>query len=193
MQLTDETTDKSHIKDIENLIVESNRQVDALNAIGNEASGVEMVELVKSWKSKLVLSSKKLKEHFVKAKKAKERPLPKFNRKDSEDLQHQDSSHWYAHQSPGASNWAEEVEGEWPFGSHQPQPWSRSRWAEQEQEEEEEESFIRGAYRDPFLQVLDKLANRMDRPARPAPPLPGQSSRISIRIFPSGAKTFCPI
>ena len=88
----------------------------------------------------------------------------------------QASDHWYSHQSPSAYDWAEDVEEEWPTGSFGGRPPSRTRWSDQQQEQERREegggdqSFIRGAYRDPFLQVLDKLANRMDRPARPAPP-----------------------
>ena len=86
-----------------------------------------------------------------------------------------ESDHWYTRQSPSVNNWAEDVEEEWPTGSFRDRPQSRTRWSDQDQEQREEEgggdqSFIRGAYRDPFLHVLDKLANRMDRPARPVPP-----------------------
>ena len=60
--------------------------------------------------------------------------------------------HWYKEQSP-SRGWAEEEEDE-----------------EKSQDEEEYEPFIRDAYKDPFLRVLNKLADLMDRPARPAPP-----------------------
>ena len=56
-------------------------------------------------------------------------------------------------------------------------------------DQEEDESFIRGAHWDPFLQVLDKLANRMDRPARPAPPAwPVFTDKY--QDFPSGERIF---
>ena len=123
-----------------------------------------------------IFTSKKLKQQFSKAgwtkesREASERPKPKFM-PSKEDSSFRVNDHWYSRQSPSASNWAEDVEDEWPGGSFRARPRSQSRWQDQERQEEEgNESFIRGTYRDPFLQVLDKLANRMDRPARPAPP-----------------------
>ena len=59
--------------------------------------------------------------------------------------------HWYKEQSP-SRGWAEEED------------------EEKSQDEEEYEPFIRDAYKDPFLRVLNKLADLMDRPARPPPP-----------------------
>ena len=62
VQLANKISDDTHVKDIEKLIVESNRQVDALKEISKEASDVDMIDLANDWTSKLVLSSKKLKE-----------------------------------------------------------------------------------------------------------------------------------
>ena len=123
VQLADGIPDDAHIKDIEKLIVESNRQVDALKELSDEAEDVEMVDLANDWKAKLVLTSKKLKQQFMKAKEATGRPKPSFK---SEDFSFRESSHWYAHQSPSANNWAKDVEEEWPFGSHRSRPHSRS-------------------------------------------------------------------
>ena len=96
-----------------------------------------------------------------------DKPEPTLSRKDEGVKFKPSSSHWYADQSP-SSRWADEVEEEEK---------SRGRSFMDERprynanlDQEGDESFIRGAHRDPFLQVLDKLANRMDRPARPAPP-----------------------
>ena len=78
------------------------------------------------------------------------------------------SGHWYSDQSPGGG-WADEMEEEEKSRGREYQPQGRPHWNEH-LKPEEDETFIRGAYRDPFLQVLDKLANQMDQPARPAPP-----------------------
>ena len=96
------------------------------------------------------------------------RPKPAFSRNDSKARPKSSSSHWYADQSPGGG-WADEAEEEEKAHGRQYQPEGRPRW-DTHLETEEDKSFIRGIYQDPFLQVLVKLANRMDRPARPAPP-----------------------
>ena len=96
------------------------------------------------------------------------RPKPSFNQDDSETMPKLSSSHWSADQSPGMG-WADEVEEEEKSRGRSYQPKERPRW-NANLDQEEDESFIRGAHRDPFLQVLDKLANQMDQPARPAPP-----------------------
>ena len=96
------------------------------------------------------------------------RPKRAFSRDDSKAKPKSSSSHGYADQSPGGG-WADKVEEEEKAHGRQYQPEGRPRW-DTHLETEEDESFIRGAYRDPFLQVLDKLANQMDRLLRPAPP-----------------------
>ena len=118
------------------------------------------------------------------------RPKPSFSQDDSKDMPKWSSCHWYSDQSP-SGGWSDEVEEEEKSHGRKYQPRGRPRW-DDHLEPEEDESFIRGAYRDPFLQVLDKLANWMDRPARPAP-LPGLSLQISIRTSPSGGRIFCHI
>ena len=68
------------------------------------------------------------------------------------------SGHWYSDQSP-SSRWGDQVEEEEEEKARE-RSFMQQRPSYQEQEGDE--SFIRGAYRDPFLHVLDKLANRMD-------------------------------
>ena len=94
------------------------------------------------------------------------RPEPFFGQDDSETMPTLSSGHWYADQSQGM-RWANEVEEEVKPHGRSYQPEEGPHW-NANLDQEEDESFIRGAHRDPFLQVLDKLANRMDRPARPA-------------------------
>ena len=132
-----------------------------------KATGEELLELI---------------DQAVKNTQDQSRPRPSFSQEDAAkprlSFSHGDKSvvkpkpkpssgHWYADQSP-SSRWADEVEEEErsqgrSFMQGRPS-WNASL------DQEADESFIRGAHRDPFLQVLDKLANRMDRPARPAPP-----------------------
>ena len=76
---------------------------------------------------------------------------------------------WYSDQSP-ISRWEDDVEEEVQSYMKEERVKERDQQRPSHQEQEDEEPFIRGAYKDPFMRVLDKLANRMDRPARPAPP-----------------------
>ena len=141
-----------------------------MKQLADEAEDVEMVDLVRDWNKKLIFTTEKLKKQYSQTSWAKdtrdtsgERPKPIFVKKETS---FRESEHWYARQSPSTNNWGEDAEEEWPTGSFRERPQSRTRWSDQEQEQREEEggeqSFIRGAYRDPFLHVLDKLANRMD-------------------------------
>ena len=128
---------------------------------------MELVEEMAVLKAKLTVSSKKLRRQRDEMQ-DQGMPKPLFSRDASEAMPKSSSSHWYSDQLP-SGGWADEVEEEEKSHGRKYQPQGRPRWDEH-LEPEEDESFIRGAYRDPFLQVLDKLANRMDRPARPAPP-----------------------
>ena len=134
-------------------------------------------------KAKLTVSSKKLRKQrdgMLDQSMSK----PSFSRSASEAMPKSSSSHWYADQSPGGG-WADEVEEEEKAHGRQYQPEGRPRW--DAHLEQEDEPFIRGAYRDLFLQVLDMLANRMDRPARPAPPAwPVFTDKY--QDFPSGGR-----
>ena len=124
-----------------------------------KATGEEMLELI---------------DKSVKATQEDCRPKPSFTHENTAkprlSFSHGDTSvvkpkpkpssgHWYTDQSP-SSRWADEVEEEEKSRERsfiqQSPSWNANL------EQEGDESFIRGAHRDPFLQVLDKLANRMD-------------------------------
>ena len=153
-------------RDIEDLIGKNKKQAATLDSIADETAEMELVEEMAALKAKLTVSSKKLcRQHDEMQDQGWLKPL--FGRDPSVAVHNLSLGHWYSDQSPGG-NWADEVEEEMPR-RREYQPRGRPRWNEH-LEPEEDKPFIRGAYRDPFLQVLDKLANRMDRPARPAPP-----------------------
>ena len=187
IDIADNMPNGAQKKDFEKLIDDSNRQAEELKKLADETVDVEMLDLVADWNKKLVFTAEKLKKTYSQTDWSKrfrdtsgERPRPIFKTEKEtsfKDTSFRTNDHWYSHQSPSVNDWAEEVEEEYPMGSFGGRRSnSRTRWADQQQEQEHrqedggDQSFIRGAYRDPFLHVLDKLANRMDRPARPAPP-----------------------
>ena len=116
------------------------------------------------------------------------RPKPLFGQEDdSEAKPKSSSSHWYGDQSPG-TRWADEVEEEEKSHGRSYQQEERPRW-NANLDQEEDESFIRGAHRDPSCKSWTSWPTRWTG-LRDLPPLPGLSSRISIRISPNGERTF---
>ena len=156
---------------MEKMILDGNQQVEDMKKLAEESEDVEMIDLVADLNKKLVFSKEKLKKAYSQIKpgsrdNSSDRPKPIFKKETSFQV----NDHWYSRQSPSVSNWAEDVEEEYPRGSFASRSPSRTRWSDQQEGGGGNQSYLRGAYRDPFLQVMDKLANRMDRPARPAPP-----------------------
>jgi hypothetical protein len=159
-----------------------------LEDLAEEAGDQQVAEEVTALQNKLNMSSRKLRKQQNELK-AKERPKPNFNQQQSQWQSHlkgpygrdqgrrsedkeAKKTHWYQQQTPGSS-WADEMEQQplpkttrggtsWYNPSH--------RRDEDEDEDEEDRDYFQGRHRDPFISVLDKLANRMDRPARPPPP-----------------------
>ena len=128
---------------------------------------MELIEEMAVLKARLTTSSKKLRQQrddMLDHGKSGST----FSRNDPEVKSKSSSSHWYTDQSPG-TRWAAEVEEEEKSHGRSYRQEERPRW-NANLDQGADESFIRGAHQDPFLEVLDKLANRMGRPARPAPP-----------------------
>ena len=173
-------------RDIEELIEENKKQAAALDSIADETGEMELIEEMAVLKARLTTSSKKLRkqrDEMLDQGKSK----PTFSREDPEVKSKSSSSHWYADQFPGM-RWADEVEEEEKSHGRTYQPEERPRW-NANLDQEEDESFIRGAHRDPSCKSWTSWPTRWTG-LRDLPPLPGLSSRISIRTSPSGGRIF---
>jgi hypothetical protein len=186
LNMAEQVDEDASSKDLEYLINENTRRVADLEDLVEEAGDSQLAEEASALQTRLTMSSRKLRKQQEELK-AKERPKPNFTQQQSQWQSHlkgpygrdqgrrsedkeAKKNHWYQQQTPGSS-WADEMEKEpLPKTTRGGTSWYNPSHRRDEDEDEEDRDYFQGRHRDPFISVLDKLANRMDRPARPPPP-----------------------
>ena len=176
-------------RDIEDLIGENKKQAATLDSIADETTEMELIEEMAVLKVKLTVLSKKLRQQRD-GMLDQGMPKPSFSQGTSEAMPKSSSSHWYSDQSP-SGGWADEVEEEEKSHGRKYQPqgrpagmsiWSLRRMSHSSGVPTGTRSCkCWTSWPTGWIGLQDQL------------PLPGLSSRISIRTSPSGGRILCRI